>query len=97
MFVQVHPHRREHDGVESLTPCGHNCEVWQAVIKPLNPRRDMQLHRAYAQRCRRLNGRHDVTHGSEASSVTPCSSPNVEYASGRLREEVQDMLVHVGK
>ena len=57
----------------------------------------MQLHRAYAQRCRRLNGRHDVTHGSEASSVTPCSSPNVEYASGRLREEVQDMLVHVGK
>jgi len=97
MFVQVHLHGREHYDVESLTPPGYNGEARQAVIQPLNLGRDMKLHRAYAQLCSRLNSSHDVTRGSEASSVTPCSSAKVEYASGRLRNEVQNLLAHVAK
>ena len=68
-------------------------QVWQAVVKPGDADRPMELPPSLAQFAHGLDRKNLVTPIGEPSRVPSCSGTNIRYPRGALRKEIVDVSV----
>ena len=97
LFVEMHPDGGQHHEVEGFAAGSQSCEIRQAVVEPVDPRRGMQRHGRQAHRIGRLDGNDGMPAAGKPRRIAPGARTDVEHTARHRRNQMQHGPVRVGE